>query len=94
MESGEGGGKAFVIASEATEARGPSKGAFDDPAMREKHEAVFGLGELDHFEADALFGSQSGARFASVTFINISNFDRFIKADRQGESRAPHGARS
>jgi hypothetical protein len=46
MASDEGGRKAFIISGEATEARYPAKGTFEDPAMREKNEAVSGLGQV------------------------------------------------
>ena len=79
---------------EAREARGPGKGAFDDPAMREKHEDVSGLGELEHFKADSLFGSLSGASFGGVTLFNISNFDHFVDRHLAFEASTPTWALS
>ena len=46
--------QAFVVSGQAAEARGPGKGALDDPAPGQQHEAALGLRQLDHLQPDAV----------------------------------------
>jgi len=56
METGERGGKFFVVTGETTEAGGPGEGALHHPAPGQKHEPAFGFLQLHHFESDPGLG--------------------------------------
>src|SRR6266568_5310259 len=47
--------QAFIVASQTTKARHPSKAALHDPSAWQQDEPTLGLGQFDHFQAHALF---------------------------------------
>ena len=47
MKAGDGGGQTLIATAQATEAAGPGKGAFYDPASGQEDETSLGLRKFD-----------------------------------------------
>ncbi len=71
--------KPLVVACQASKAKGPGKGAFDDPPPWQKHEAAFGLFQLDNNQTDSA-GCCRLRRFLSrVALIYTSHIDMICR---------------
>lgn len=69
-------GQTLIITHQATETGQPAKRALDDPAARQKHKAVLGLGQLDHHQADALLGGGLFSLLARIPLVYKGDVDR------------------
>jgi len=78
----------LVIFSQSAEARGPRKGAFNNPAFGKQHEAAPGFFELDDAEFDAVTARLLNCVVAAVALINVSDLDAlpgcFLQFPAQG----------
>ena len=52
------------------------KDYFNHPAPRPEHKAFLGLGQLDHFQPDAVFGRGSFGLVTGVALVHEGDFDR------------------
>jgi len=93
MQAGKGLGQALVVAGEATEAGQPGEAALHDPAPGQQDEALLGLGEFDHLEADALGRCLLGGVLTPVALIDVPQLDavagRFLDGCRQALDLCP-----
>ena len=76
MQAGQRLRQAFVVASQAAEARHPGKTAFDYPTPRQQHKAALGGGQLDDFQPDAIRLSVSSGLVAGIPLVHKGNLDR------------------
>ena len=66
--------KPLIVTGQASKPCDPGKGAFDDPAARQQHKAMFGLGEFDDFQLDSM---RFGLLSRGVTGRALINEDQF-----------------
>ena len=59
----------LVIACQTATAGNPAEGALDHPTPGQKHEALFGFGELDHLQGDAVLGGGLSRFWPGVTLV-------------------------
>ena len=71
VKVGESRWKALVVACQPTEARSPSKGAFDDPTFWKQDEAAFSFRKLYDHEVHAILRCGSRRIFPGVTLIDV-----------------------
>ena len=76
MKSFERSVEAFVVSHESAESGSSGEASLDHPMARQKHEAAFRQGVLDHFEPDAVALGCPGRVWRSVTLIDIGHLDR------------------
>ena len=78
MQPDEGLGQAFTVADQAAEAHHPGEAALDNPAARQKHEAMLGSGQLDDRQADAMCLSIRRRLAAGSRLVNECDFDTSV----------------
>ena len=62
--------------AKATNAGGPCKAALDHPTVRQEDKAMLGLGQLDHFQPDAMRLGGVDSLLTRIALVNVGNFHR------------------
>ena len=67
------------IAAEPPEAGQPAKATLDHPAPGQQHKALFGLGQLDHLQLNAVCSRIIFRLLTRVTLIGPGQLDRMTR---------------
>jgi hypothetical protein len=72
MQTGKGLWETFIVTCQPTKTGQPGDGALDHPAPGQQDEAVFGIGQFDDFQMNAL---RSGIVGSLLTAVSCSGQD-------------------
>ncbi len=75
MQAFQGLRQAFIVPCESAKPCHPAKRPFDDPPPRQEHKALFGIGQLDDFQADALISGRLFGVSTRVALVNEGDFN-------------------
>ncbi len=75
MQTFQGFRQAFIVPHQAAKTRRPAKRAFNHPTTRQEHETFLGVGQLDNFQANALFGSRLSRVVTGIALVHKGDFD-------------------